>query len=415
MKAYIESYGCTLNKGEASLIEESLSRKGFEFVEKPESADTILIATCAVIETTENHMLKRIRELAALNKELYVSGCLALWKEKEIEELGATPITRLNFEDLLNESIGVDMDGGAGIKRTGIKKISIERIGVIPISTGCVGNCSYCVTKVIRGSLKSYEPELLVEKAKDLIRNGTKEIRITAQDTACYGFDKKELYLPELIERIASLDGEFRVRVGMMTPNNYLRIEKELLSSFASKKIYKFFHLPLQSADDEILKAMHRAYTFEEYVGAMERIRESFEYSTIATDIITGFPMESWQSFMKTYRAMESLKADVVNITRFSPRYGTEAFSWKRPLSRNVKTRSRMLTKLCRDIAVEINKNFTGKIVEALTCEGGKGNTVMARSNSYKPIVIPAMELGKFIRVKIVDANGIYLKGVTMM
>jgi len=399
MRAYLESYGCTLNKGEAELIAENLVKKGFELVDKPESADTIVIATCAVIETTENHMLKRIRELAALNKELYVSGCLALWKQKEIEEIGGIPLTRLNFEDLLNESIGVS----AGIKR----------IGIIPISTGCVGNCSYCVTKVIRGALKSYEPELLVEKAKDLLRAGAKEIRITAQDTACYGFDKG-IYLPELIERITSLDGEFRVRVGMMTPSSYLRIEKELLSSFASRKVYKFFHLPLQSADDEILKAMRRAYTFEEYMGAIKRIRESFEYSTIATDIITGFPMESWQSFMKTYEAMESLKADVVNITRFSPRYGTEAFSWKRPLSRDVKTRSRMLTKLCRDTAAEINKNFTGKIVEALTCEEGKDDTVMARSNSYKPIVIPAMELGKFIRAKIVGANGIYLKGVTM-
>jgi len=399
MRAYLESYGCTLNKGEAELIAENLVKKGFELVDKPESADTIVIATCAVIETTENHMLKRIRELAALNKELYVSGCLALWKQKEIEEIGGIPLTRLNFEDLLNESIGVS----AGIKRTGI----------IPISTGCVGNCSYCVTKVIRGALKSYEPELLVEKAKDLLRAGAKEIRITAQDTACYGFDRG-IYLPELIERITSLSGEFRVRVGMMTPSSYLRIEKELLSSFASRKVYKFFHLPLQSADDEILKAMRRAYTFEEYMGAIKRIRESFEYSTIATDIITGFPMESWQSFMKTYEAMESLKADVVNITRFSPRYGTEAFSWKRPLSRDVKTRSRMLTKLCRDTAAEINKNFTGKIVEALTCEEGKDDTVMARSNSYKPIVIPAMELGKFIRAKIVGANGIYLKGVTM-
>ncbi len=396
MKAYIESYGCTLNKGEASLIEDSLSRKGFEFVEKPEKADAIFIATCAVIEATERHMLKRIKELSALKKEVYVTGCLAAWRDKEIEELGATPLRKLDFEDLLNES-------------------SADRanrvISTIPISTGCLGKCSYCVTRTIRGKLRSYEPELIIEKAKDLIRNGTKEIRITAQDAACYGFDRDNFYLPELIRGITSIEGRFRVRVGMMTPNNYLRIEKDLLSSFANKKVYRFFHLPLQSADDEILKAMRRGYTFDEYSEAIKRIKEEYTESTIATDIIAGFPGESWQSFMKSYRALQLLKPDIVNITRFSPREGTEAYSWPKPISREVKTRSRMLTKISRDITTEINRSFIGMPLEALTCEYGKDNTVMARSNFYKPIVIPATKLGKFIRAKIIDANRIYLVG----
>lgn len=396
MKAYIESYGCTLNKGEASLIEDSLSRKGFEFVEKPEKADAIFIATCAVIEATERHMLKRIKELSALKKNVYVTGCLAAWRDREIEELGATPLRKLDFEDLLNDS---------SADRTN------RVISTIPISTGCLGKCSYCVTRTIRGKLRSYEPELIIEKAKDLIRDGTREIRITAQDAACYGFDKKALHLPELIRGITSIEGRFRVRVGMMTPNNYLRIEKDLLSSFASKKVYRFFHLPLQSADDEILKAMRRGYTFDEYSEAIKRIKEEYKESTIATDIIAGFPGESWQSFMKSYRALQLLKPDIVNITRFSPREGTEAYSWPRPISREVKTRSRMLTKISRDITTEINRGFVGMTLEALTCEYGKDNTVMARSNFYKPIVIPVTKLGKFIRAKIIDANRIYLVG----
>lgn len=404
MKAYIESYGCTLNKGEASLIEESLSKKGFEFVEKPEKADAIFIATCAVIEATERHMLKRIKELSALKKNVYVTGCLATWKDREIEELGAIPMRKLDFEDLLNESICSSANRA--------NKYRTDRIiSAIPISTGCLGRCSYCVTRTIRGKLKSYEPELIIEKAKDLIRNGVKEIRITAQDAACYGFDREDLHLPELIRGITSIEGRFRVRVGMMTPNNYLRIEKDLLSSFANRKLYRFFHLPLQSADDEILRAMRRGYTFDEYCEAIKRIKEEYKESTIATDIIAGFPGESWQSFMKSYRALQLLKPDILNITRFSPRDGTEAYSWPKPISREVKTRSRMLTKISRDIATEINRSFIGMTLEALTCEYGKDNTVMARSNFYKPIVIPATELGKFIRAKIIDANRTYLVG----
>jgi MiaB-like tRNA modifying enzyme len=396
MRAYLESYGCTLNKGEATLIEESLQGRGFEIAGDPESADIVIIAACAVIDTTERHMMKRVSELLALNKEVYVTGCLAAWKGKDIEELGAKAINRLDFEDLLNESVGVRSRGV---------------IATVPISTGCVGNCSYCVTRVIRGSLKSYDPEIIIRKAKDLLKNGAREIRITAQDTGCYGFDREDLYLPELIEDIAALDGGFRIRVGMMTPSSFLRIENDLLSTFAGRKVYKFFHLPLQSADDDVLRTMKRAYTFEDYMGIIERIRARFVHSTIDTDIIAGFPGESWQSFMKSYRALELLRPDIVNITRFSPREGTMAFAWDRPLSRNVKTRSRMLTKLSRDIARDINRGLIGKRLEALTCEQVKEDTVMARSDSYKPIVVPAMELGKFISVEIVGANSTYLVG----
>jgi len=396
MRAYVESYGCALNKGEATLIEESLQSRGFEISGDPESADLVIVATCAVIDTTERHMMKRIKELSSLNKEVYVTGCLAAWKGKDIEELGAKAINKLDFEDLLNESVGVRAKG---------------IIATVPISTGCLGNCSYCVTRVIRGSLKSYDPEIIIRKAKDLLENGVKEIRLTAQDTGCYGFDRKDLYLPELIEDIAALGGDFRIRVGMMTPSSFLRIEDDLLSAFSSRKVYKFFHLPLQSADDDVLRAMRRAYTFEDYAGIIERIRARFVHSTIDTDIIAGFPGESWQSFMKSYRALELLGPDIVNITRFSPRQGTSAFGWDRPTSRNVKTRSRMLTKLSRDIALGINRGFIGKRLEALVCEQVKEDTVMARSDSYKPIVVPAMELGKFISVEIVGANSTYLVG----
>lgn len=135
----------------------------------------------------------------------------------------------------------------------------------VPISTGCVGRCSYCVTRSIRGGLRSYEPDLIVGKVKELVASGAKEIRITAQDAACYGFERKDALLPDLIDDLVSIEGDFMVRIGMMAPGSFLRIEEDMLRSFSKEKVYKFLHLPVQSADDEILLSMHRGYTYDDY------------------------------------------------------------------------------------------------------------------------------------------------------
>jgi MiaB-like tRNA modifying enzyme len=397
MKVYLESYGCTLNRGEAGLIEDSLINRGFEVVNEPQNADRIIIATCAVIQATENHMMKRISELLAFSKETYVTGCLASYKDREILALGAIPVKKLDFEDVINDSLGCR-------KR--------QTVASVPISTGCVGRCSYCVTRSIRGGLRSYEPDLILKKVKELVESGVKEIRITAQDAACYGFERKDVLLPDLIDDLVAIEGDFMVRIGMMAPGSFLRIEEDMLRAFSKEKVYKFLHLPVQSADDDILLSMHRGYTYDDYLSAVRRARVSLGRCTLSTDVIIGYPGEDWESFMKTYRAIQSIKPDIVNVTRFSARDGTEAFMMENvPIGRSVKARSRMMTKLARDIALENNRALVGEVFRSLVCEQVKDGTVMARSEAYKPLVVPATELGKFISIRAVKAKSAYLMG----
>jgi len=128
--------------------------------------------------------------------------------------------------------------------------------------------------------------------------------------------------------------------------------------------------------------------------------------------VIIGYPGEDWESFMKTYRAIQNIKPDIVNVTRFSAREGTEAFMMKNePIGRSVKARSRMMTKLARDLALENNKALVGEVFRSLICEQVKDGTVMARSEAYKPLVVPVTELGKFISIRAVKAKSAYLLG----
>jgi len=273
MKAYVESYGCTLNRGEAEIFEDSLRAKGFEVVSSPGEADKLFVFTCAVIEHTERKIIRRLEELSKLKKETSVLGCLAVYKSREIDSIPFTSaVKKVDFEDLMIESA------------------SKRLVATLPISTGCMGNCSYCATKLIRGRLRSYDPDTLLRRAKILLKNGAKELRVTSQDSACYGFDGGGFYLPDIIDSIADLKGKFRIRVGMMTPDSFFRIENDLLESFKNEKIYKFFHLPLQSGDDEILRDMGRNYTLSQFMHGMDRIRDGFENFTLSTDLLVGYP-----------------------------------------------------------------------------------------------------------------------------
>ena len=402
MKVYFERYGCTLNKGETDVIEEVAINRGYNVVNKPECADRIVLSTCAVIETTERHMLKRVKELSSLNKELFVTGCLARYRSEEIEKYeNAHAIKEIDVEKLLRESSST---------KNATKEFHIANL---PISKGCTGNCSYCVTRIIKGKLKSYDIDLLTEKARDFIEKGAKEIRIASQDNGCYGFDRGRGTLPELINRISSIRGDFRIRVGMMTPNNFAKIEPDLLNSYENEKVYKFLHLPIQSGDDKILKAMGRKYTVSEYMEMIERFREEFDDLMLSTDVIVGFPGESDANFMKTYELIEKIKPNIVNITRFSPRKGTDAAEMSNKIiGRTCKHRSRMLTQLAREIGSEMNKKWVGKEMEIMIVESGKNGSVVGRSNSYRPVVIKdRLPLGSFVKTKIVDATSTYLIG----
>ncbi|MCD6106328.1 MAG: tRNA (N(6)-L-threonylcarbamoyladenosine(37)-C(2))-methylthiotransferase, partial [Thermoplasmata archaeon] len=271
------------------------------------------------------------------------------------------------------------------------------------------GACSYCITKVARPRLRSYRPELIVENVKRALAMGYREIRLTAPDTAAYGRDIGSS-LPELLEMVAGLEGDFMVRVGMMNPNTASRIWDDLMKVYSHPRVFKFLHLPVQSGDDGVLRDMRRGYTVEEFEELVRDFRSRHE-GLLSTDVIVGYPTEDEEAFRNTVELVGKVRPDILNITRFSRRPGTPAWRLKPLPSQELKRRSRLLTELHRRISLENNSRFVGRRMRVLVLEEGKGGTVLARAPSYRPVVLDAAHLGEWVEAEIVDYSFVYLRG----
>ncbi|NJE85355.1 tRNA (N(6)-L-threonylcarbamoyladenosine(37)-C(2))-methylthiotransferase [Thermococcus sp. CX2] len=421
IKVHIETYGCTRNKADAEIMEAILLRAGYELVETPESADYVVVNTCAVKDPTEKHMRERIRELINSGKRVIVTGCLPHVNPDIIDER-VSGMLGVKSIDRVAEAIEIAERGGKLISVEGWRERSIDKLElprlwkngvafVVPISEGCLNACTYCATRFARGVLKSYKPELIVKWVKEALARGYREIQLSSEDTGCYGFDIGT-NLAELLDEITSIEGEFRIRVGMMNPNHAIKFLDELIEAYQDEKVYKFLHLPVQSGDDEILRKMGRTYTVEEFEEIVNEFRRKIPGLNLNTDIIVGFPGETEDAFQNTVELVKRVRPDKINVSRYSPRPGTIAAKWKQLPGWKVKERSRLLHRLRLQIAYEINQDYLGKTVEVLVHGAGKKGGVEGRTFNYKDIILDEGTPGELVSARVEWAGSTYLKGI---
>ena len=400
-----------------------LSKVGYEIVEKTENADVIIYNTCAVKTPTENRMMYLLRRVPR-NKKLIVTGCLPLINFERLK-------AEVEFDGVIGPSSGdriievvrkVDRGEKVIILKSDSKpslelpKVCINKvIGIVPISYGCLGACSYCCVQFARGRLRSYTIREITERVKCDLNSGVKEIWLTSQDTACYGRDIGT-NLACLLEEICKIKGEFFVRVGMMTPNYAMDMLEDLIHVFKNDKVFKFVHLPVQSGDNEILQLMNRFYSVEDFEKTVYQFRREIPEVTLATDVICGFPGEDDEAFNGTLRLIEDVKPDIVNISKFFPRPGTVAEKMESKVSpQEVKGRSRKVADLCKGISFEKNKrwvNWSGRVL--IDEEGKRPASWIGRNFAYKPIVVKGCGslVGEFVSVRVVEVFPTYLGGV---
>ena len=406
MKYYVESYGCTMNYGEGRKLSRDMTSMGYQEVASADDADIVILNTCTVVETTEKKMLARISELKKMKKEVIVTGCMAKVQPKRIEIRLPNSIV-LPPEDY--HQFAKEVAGRYGIAGPPVPLMQGSD-AILPVAQGCLGNCSYCITKFARGRLLSYDSEQLVNSFNEFVDNGAKEILITAQDTACYGFDTGT-DLPTLLNSMLRKEGDYRVRIGMMNPNHLKKIADGILDVMEDDRVYKFLHIPVQSGSNQVLRNMRRGYKVEDFMELVDRLRSRFPEISIATDIITGFPGETEEDHELTKQMIRDLHADTLNITRFSSRPGTEAASMEQLHGRILKERSTELTDLKNEVELEVNRRLLGKEFKALATEVGKEGTIV-RTDYYRPVVIrESIPLGTFVDVKITDCRSTYLFG----
>jgi len=417
MRVYCETYGCTANRGDTEAMLGLLEEAGHRLTQNPEDADILLINTCAVKGATYRRMLRRIGELLETQKRVLVAGCLPLIDPKSVLAMrphGVISCRTLDrvvtvAEALAGGETGIFWIDGKRAKRAGMPKHRLHGVSaIVSIAEGCTSSCTYCSVRLARGAIRSLEIEEVTEEVKSAVSSGLKEILLTAQDTAAYGADTGRS-LPELLERICALEGNFMVRVGMMNPRNAKKILPGLLRAYESERVYKFLHLPLQSGDDGILELMGRGYRAEDYINIVNEFRNAFPDLYLATDVIAGFPGEGEREFKRTVEVLEMTAPDKVNISRFSPMPGTEAAGLPRPGGREVSERSRALYSLARRIGSEINRTYLGREWWGLITEPGKRGGYTVRLPNYKPAVVPEGTPGDFIKIRVTGSTPTYL------
>jgi len=419
---YVENHGCASNRFDFEVMIASLIGAGYKISADPKSADMILINTCGVKKPTEDRMRERLRNLSGFKKPQIVAGCLPKINLDVVRKSAPSFSAALDPHSLdkIIDAVRAAENGERNrlffSQRPKIKLFAPKYgpnnfLEIIQISEGCTGSCSFCCVRFARGVLFSYPKQLVHEKMRKAVREGVREVWITSQDTAAYGMDTGT-NLAELLKECCQVEGDFKIRVGMMNPNNVLRIMEDLVSTFEDEKIFKFLHLPVQSGDNEVLERMNRLYSVEDFNRIVAAFRSEIPRLTLSTDVICGFPGESRDAFQRTIELLEETQPDIVNISKFFPRPNTPAANMTPLPADEIKNRSRNLGNIAREISRKRNMawiNWEGRI---LIDEKGKGDAWIGRNFAYKPIVAYGQGdlLGKFVYVQVTDAFSTYLR-----
>jgi MiaB-like tRNA modifying enzyme len=267
-----------------------------------------------------------------------------------------------------------------------------------------MSECTFCQTKLSKGDLSSYRLGDIVRQVQTEIKEGCKEVWLTSTDNGCYGLDIGT-DLPTLVNTVTEIPGDFMIRVGMMNPMYMPRIKTNLIESYDNDKVFKFLHIPVQSGSDKVLNDMKRGHTSETFRGIVKKVKERFENFTISTDIIVGFPSETEEDFQKTITLLDETKPDVVNLSKYSARPGTDAAELKQIDAAEIKRRSKIIFEQINKISIESNKKWIGwkgkVLFDENTEEGIKG-----RNYAYKPISIDEeVQIGQSHIVEITNAT----------
>jgi threonylcarbamoyladenosine tRNA methylthiotransferase CDKAL1 len=410
---HIETYGCTSNRGESRQIEASLRDGGHRPAEDVQQADVAILNTCTVVEKTERNMLARAEELDEETPgDLVVTGCMALAQGEAFREAGVDAEV-LHWDEVPDYV----RNGECPTVTDGVEPVLDGLVGILPIARGCTSDCSYCITKQATGKIDSPPVEDNLEKARALVHAGAKELRITGQDTGVYGWDDGERKLPELLERVCAIDGEFRVRVGMANPKGVHGIREDLARVFADNdELYDFIHVPVQSGSNDVLGEMRRQHQVSEFREVVETFDAHLEEWTLSTDFIVGFPTEDDADFEASMDLLREVRPEKINVTRFSKRPGTDAAEMKGLGGTKKKERSKAMTDLKMDVVGAAHEAMVGTEREVLAVEDGTADSVKCRDDAYRQIIVQnasdhGVELGDRLTVEVTGHNTVYALG----
>lgn len=435
---HITTFGCQMNKADSERMAGILENMGFQFSEDPNQADLILYNTCSIRDNAEHKVYSYLgrqakRKLQQPNLTLIVAGCVAQQEGeallRRVPELDMVmgPQHANRLEDLLEQVFAgnqVVATEAVHIMEDITKPRRESQVTAwVNVIYGCNERCTYCIVPSVRGIEQSRTPEAIRAEMEELGRQGYKEVTLLGQNIDAYGRDLpgttpegRHLHtLTDLLYFVHDVPGIERIRFATSHPRYFT--ERLIRACQELPKVCEHFHIPFQSGDNDVLKAMARGYTHEKYRRIIDMIRHYMPDASISADAIVGFPGETEEQFENTLKLLEEISFDMLNTAAYSPRPGTPAAVWENQLSEEVKSdRLQRLNHLVSIKAAERSQRYLGRIEEVLVEEqNAKDPTqVMGRTRGNRLTFFTGdinQLKGQLVQVKITESRAFSLSG----
>lgn len=454
-RAYVETYGCQMNIADGELMEGILEADGYEIVSAPDSADVVLVNTCAIREHAESRVLGRVSQLNGLKHRrpdtvIGVTGCMAQRMGDELLE--AAPYVDLvmgpdGYRSLASSLRKIRKQSRPRarpsarseprprseppVRRNGTPRLSVLRLSLdenykgleqrrrssvsawVPVQRGCNHRCTFCIVPYVRGSEKNRDPGEVLAEVGRLAAAGTTEVTLLGQTVNSYQHD--DWSFARLLRAVARLSGIRRVRFTSPHPND---VTEELVEVMASEDtVCEQLHLPVQSGSNRILKRMVRRYTAERFLEKVALVRSAVPDIALSTDVIAAFPGETESEFEETLDLLREVRFDDAFTYRYSPRPGTPATRLPPADFVDAETGQNRLQRLIavtRRIQAEINREEVGRTEELLVeRQGRRPGTVLGRTRRNKAVALPGGkdDVGRYVTVRLASTSGATFAG----
>ncbi len=433
LKYYLRTYGCQANQRDSETIAGILDSMKFTSTDELESADLIILNTCAIRKNAEDKVFGEIGALKKLKREnpgliIAMGGCMAqeesvvkeiLSKYRQVDVIFGTH-NIYNLPKLLHEAMVTNQKVIEVFSKQGDVYESLpttrflKHKAWVNIAYGCDKFCTYCIVPYTRGKERSRLIEDIVSEVEELKNNGFKEVCLLGQNVNAYGRDLgMESGFATLLEKVAQT-GIQRIRFMTSHPWNFDDETIDVISKYPN--IMPYIHLPLQSGNDEILKKMNRRYNKQEYLALYDKLKAKIKNCAFTTDIIVGFPNESDEAFKDTLDVVDYCQFDNAFTFIFSPREGTPAYDMEDSISPEIKEeRLQILNKKVADYALMHNKKFENTVVEVLVDGQSKRNEEVfsgyTKENKLVNFTAKNVKVGDIVNVKITKAMSFSLNG----
>lgn len=439
---HITTFGCQMNKADSERMAGILDDIGFESVEDPYQADLILYNTCTIRDNAEQKVYSYLGRQAKRKQEnpnltLIVAGCVAqqegealLRRVPELDlVMGPQHANRLGdlLEQVLEGNQVVATEPVHIMEDITKPRRDSKITAWVNVIYGCNERCSYCVVPGVRGVEQSRTPQAIREEMEQLGQQGYQEVTLLGQNIDAYGRDlpgitpegRRENTFTDLLYFVHDVERIERLRFATSHPRYFT--ERLIRACAELPKVCKHFHIPFQSGDNDVLKAMRRGYTHQRYRRIIDKIRDYMPDASISADAIVGFPGETEEQFEHTLDLVDDIAFDQLNTAAYSPRPGTEAAVWEDQLSEEVKSdRLQRLNHLVAIKAQERSQRYLGRMETVLVeDQNPKDKTqVMGRTDGNRLTFFPGdidQLKGQLVQVKITETRAFSLTGEQMI